>query len=104
MYAVITTGGKQYKVSEGDKISVEKLDGKVGAKLTLDKVLALGGKGDFKIGRPTVDGAKVEAEIAEQGRDKKVIVFKKIRRHGYHKRQGHRQNYTMLKINKITAQ
>lgn len=104
MYAVIVTGGKQYKVSEGDKISVEKLKGKIGATLTLDKVLAIGGKGDFKIGQPVIDGAKVEAEITEQGREKKVIVFKKIRRHGYHKKQGHRQNYTMLKINKITAQ
>ena len=102
MYAVVETGGKQYKVAEGQKIAVEKLDGDIGAKLTFDQVLAVGGEGDLKIGQPLVAGAKVEVEITEQGRGDKIIVFKKKRRKGYHKKQGHRQSYTMLKINKIT--
>ena len=102
MYAVVETGRKQYKVAEGQKIAVEKLDGDIGAKLTFDQVLAVGGEGDLKIGQPLVAGAKVEVEITEQGRGDKIIVFKKKRRKGYHKKQGHRQSYTMLKINKIT--
>lgn len=103
MYAVVQTGGKQYKVAEGQKIAVEKLDGKVGSKLTLDQVLAIGGKGDLQIGQPLVAGATVEVEVTEQDRADKIIVFKKKRRHGYHKKQGHRQSYTMLKINKIVV-
>lgn len=101
MYAVVQTGGKQYKVSEGLKLSVEKLEGDVGAKIILDQVLAVGGDGGLKIGAPLLANAKVEAEILEQGRGDKVTVLKKKRRKGYRKKQGHRQAYTLLNIKKI---
>lgn len=101
MYAVIQTGGKQYKVAQGDKIAVEKLEGKTGAKKSLEEVLLVGGNGSLKIGTPLLKGAKVEAEILEQCKGDKIVVFKKKRRKGYHKKQGHRQLYTLLKINKI---
>lgn len=101
MYAVIQTGGKQYKVAEGDKLLVEKLEGEAGSKKTLSEVLAVGGNGSLKVGVPLLKGAKVETEILEQGRGDKIVVFKKKKRKGYHKKQGHRQAYTLLKVNKI---
>ncbi len=103
MYAVIQTGGKQYKVKEGEKIFVEKLEAKTGSKTTLNEVLLVGGNGGLKIGAPVLEGAKVEAEVLEQGRGEKIIIFKKKRRKGYRKKQGHRQSFTLLQIKKIVA-
>ena len=97
MFAVIKTGGKQYRVKKDDMIEVEKLDGAAGAKVTLDHVLMVG----TKIGAPTVAGAKVEAEVVEQIKDDKVIIFKKKRRQNYRRKNGHRQNLTVLKITDI---
>jgi len=103
VYAVIKTGGKQYKVTEGANLKVEKLEGEKGALVSLDQVLFVGGGGAPKIGTPLVDGAKVEAEIVRQARDRKILVYKKKRRKGYEKKVGHRQHYTELKIKKINA-
>ncbi|OGQ04312.1 MAG: 50S ribosomal protein L21 [Deltaproteobacteria bacterium RIFCSPLOWO2_01_44_7] len=103
MYAVVQTGGKQYKVAEGDKLFVEKLDQKVGAKVVLDQVLLIGGNGSLKVGSPFLNNAKIEAEVLEQDRAKKIIVLKKKRRKGYRKKQGHRQAFTVLKVKKIVV-
>ncbi len=103
MYAIIETGGKQYKVSEGETIFVEKLAGDVGSKLDFSEVLFVGGKGESKVGAPILSGVKVAGEIVEQGRDKKIKVFKKKRRKGYQKLQGHRQAFTGVKVTKITV-
>lgn len=103
MYAVIATGGKQYKVSEGDIVRVEKLSGDVGSKVEISDVLMVSGEGDLKVGTPLVEKAMVAGKIIEQGKDKKILVFKKKRRKGYKKLQGHRQQYTALKIEKIKA-
>jgi large subunit ribosomal protein L21 len=103
MYAVIKTGGKQYVVNEGDTLKVEKLDGEVGSSLEFDTVLAVGDGGDIKVGSPTVEGAKVKAEILAHGKAKKIIVFKKKKRKGYAKKQGHRQLFTDIKIQEIKA-
>lgn len=103
MYAVIATGGKQYKVSEGDVVRVEKLDGDVGTKVEIKDILMVGGADSPKIGAPAVDKAAVTGEIVEQGKAKKILVFKKKRRKGYKKMQGHRQQYTTLKIAEIKA-
>ena len=100
-YAVVRTGGKQYRVSEGDVLHVEKLGGKVGDKITLSDVLFIGGNGEVKIGTPTVPDAKVTGEIIDQGQAKKVIVFKKKRRKSYSRKRGHRQKQTTLKITAI---
>lgn len=102
MYAVIETGGKQYKVSEGDFIFVEKLEVEDGATVEIDKVLAVGGE-EIKIGAPYVEGAKVEAVAVKNGKSKKIIVYKYKPKKGYHKKQGHRQPYTKLEIKKIEA-
>ena len=102
MYASIATGGKQYKVSEGDVIKVEKLDAEVGAKVTFDDVLLVGGD-TVKVGTPTVDGAKVEASVVSEGKGKKVIVYKYKRKTGYHKKNGHRQLFTQVKIDSIVG-
>ena len=102
MYAIIATGGKQYKVSEGDIITIEKLGIEAGEKVTCDQVLAVSGD-DLKIGNPTVDGATVDATVVKEGRGKKVIVYKYKRKTGYHKKNGHRQSYTQVKIEKINA-
>jgi large subunit ribosomal protein L21 len=102
MYAVIKTGGKQYRVSEGDRLRVEKLPGEPGAQVTFDEVLMIGGE-KVAIGTPVVKGAKVRAEIVTQGRDKKVIVFKFRRRKNYRRKRGHRQPFTELKITGISA-
>ncbi len=101
MYAVIKTGGKQYVVNEGDTIKVEKLTGEVGSTIEVGSVLAVGVGESVKIGTPTVEGASVKAEVLEHDRDKKIIVFKKKKRKGYSRKQGHRQDYTSLKISEI---
>ena len=101
MYAIIATGGKQYKVSEGDIITIEKLGVEAGEKVTFDQVLVVGGD-DLKVGDPTVAGATVEASVVKEGRAKKVIVYKYKRKTGYHKKNGHRQAFTQVKIEKIT--
>ncbi len=102
MYAVIKTGGKQYKVSEGDLLKVEMLDGAVGDTIELDQVLMVGGA-EVKLGTPLVPGAKVKAQIVAQEKDKKIIVFKSKRRQGYRKKFGHRQQITRLKVAAIEA-
>ncbi|HUF43121.1 MAG TPA: 50S ribosomal protein L21 [Verrucomicrobiae bacterium] len=102
-YAVIRTGGKQYRVSEGDVVKVEKLAGEVGEKITLADVLFIGGDGETKIGAPLVANAKVSGEIVGQIRAKKIRVFKKKRRKSYSRQQGHRQYQTALKITEIEA-
>lgn len=102
MYAVIKTGGKQYKVSEGDLLKVEKLPGSVGDDIELNEVLMVGGN-EVKIGTPLLPGAKVKARIVEQGKDKKVLVFKMKRRKTFRKLNGHRQPLTRLKITGIEA-
>ena len=101
MYAVIKTGGKQYRVKEGDTLKVEKITGDAGASVEFNDVLAIGDGDAMKIGTPTVKGAKVLAEVINQGRAKKVLVFKKKKRKGYTKKQGHRQAFTALKIKEI---
>jgi len=100
-YAVIRTGGKQYRVSEGEVVKIEKLDGEVGATITLADVLFVGGEGDPKIGSPLVANGKVTGQIVDQGRAKKIIVFKKKRRKSYSRQHGHRQYQTALKITAI---
>jgi large subunit ribosomal protein L21 len=102
MYAVIKTGGKQYRVSEGDTIRVEKLAGDVGATVELGEVLMLGGD-QVSIGKPILSGARVTARIVAQDRAKKIIVFKMKRRKNYRRKQGHRQPYTELKVTGINA-
>ena len=101
MYAIIVTGGKQYKVSEGDVIKVEKLDVEAGKKITFDQVIAVSNDG-LKVGAD-VAGATVTATVVGEGKGKKVIVYKYKRKTGYHKKNGHRQSYTELKIEKINA-
>ena len=103
MYAVIETGGKQYRVQEGDVISVEKLSAEAGDKVTLDKVLLLNDDKAVKIGAPYVEGAKVEATVVGNGKGDKVIIFKYKAKKDYRKKQGHRQPYTMLTIDAISA-
>ncbi len=101
MYVVLETGGKQYPIKEGDVITVEKIGAAIGEEVVLDKILfAAKGEGDVVVGMPYVDG-KVVCEVVEQGRHKKVIVFKFKRRKDYKKKQGHRQYYTKLKVKSI---
>ena len=102
MYAIIATGGKQYKVAEGDIIKVEKLGVEAGQSYTFDQVLAVSGD-ELKVGRPVVEGATVEGSVIGDGNAKKVIVYKYKRKTGYHKKNGHRQQYTAVKIEKINA-
>jgi large subunit ribosomal protein L21 len=102
-YAIIRTGGKQYQVSTGSLLRVEKIDGNVGDTVELKDVLALMGGDDARIGQPTVEGAVVTATIVEQDKAKKVLVFKKKRRKGYRVKRGHRQMYTALKIADISV-
>ena len=102
MYAIIRTGGKQYRVSEGDTIYVESLPGPVGEKVTLGEVLFVGGgDGEAKVGSPLLDNAKVAATVLESGRDHKVRVFKYKKRKHYRRTRGHRQGYTALRIDSI---
>lgn len=103
MYAVVETGGKQHRVSEGDLVKVEKIEGEVGASISLDRVLLIAAEGETKVGRPMVEGAEITAEIVRQGRDRKVVVFKKKRRKNYRRRYGHRQPFTHLRITGITG-
>ena len=102
MYAIIATGGKQYKVAEGDIINVEKLGVAAGEAVTFDQVLAVN-NGELAIGCPTVEGATVSATVVKEGKGKKVIVYKYKRKTGYHKKNGHRQQFTKVKIEKINA-
>ncbi|MBR6281622.1 MAG: 50S ribosomal protein L21 [Lachnospiraceae bacterium] len=102
MYAIIATGGKQYKVSEGDIITIEKLGVEAGENVTFDQVLAISDNG-LKVGNPTVDGASVSASVVKEGRAKKVTVYKYKPKTGYHKKNGHRQSFTQVKIEKINA-
>jgi len=102
-YAVIRTGGKQYRVSEGQLVKIEKLTGEVGEKVTLGDVLFVGGNGEAKIGAPLIANASVTGEIVGQGKAKKIIVFKKKRRKSYSRQRGHRQRQTTLKITAIDA-
>ena len=101
MYAVIRTGGKQYRVSQGDRLKVEKLLGDVGGKLSFD-VLLLGGDGEAKVGSPLVSGAAVEGEIVTQGKHKKVVNFRK-KKEGWTKKRGHRQPFTEVLITAVRA-
>ncbi len=103
MYAVVKTGGKQYRVVAGEKIKVEQIPADVGAEITLDQVLMVGEGESVKIGAPLVAGAKVTAKVIAHGRHDKVNIFKMRRRKHYQKHQGHRQNYTELEIAGISA-
>jgi len=103
MYAIVETGGKQLKVAEGDLLKVEKLDGNVGDSFVLDKVLMVNTGSDLKVGSPYVEAAKIETEIEDQGRRRKVTVFKYRRRKGYKRLKGHRQSFTALRVKKISV-
>ena len=102
MYAIIETGGKQYKVEQGDVVFIEKLNVEAGETVTFDKVLVVGGD-DLKVGTPYVSGASVTASVVKNGKDKKIIVYKYKPKKGYHKKQGHRQPYTKVEITAINA-
>jgi large subunit ribosomal protein L21 len=102
-YAVIETGGKQYRVKKGDVLDVEKLDTAPGQKVTLDRVLAVNLGTSITVGAPVVAGATVTAEVVDQHRGEKVVNFKKKRRKGYHRKIGHRQSLTRLKVEAISA-
>lgn len=101
MYAVIESGSKQYRVAEGDVIEVESLPVEAGKEVELERVLMVAGDGGVKVGTPVIEGAKVTATVKGHGRGKKVIVYK--HKKNYHKKQGHRQNFTRLQIDKITS-
>jgi len=103
MFAVIKTGGKQYTVRDGDILDVEKLEGGAGDKVAFDEVLMVGGKGKPKVGTPLLDGASVAAEIVEQHRADKIVVFKKKRRQNYRRKAGHKQHLTRVKITGLPA-
>ena len=103
MYAVIKTGGKQYRVAAGEKLKIEQIPAEVGAEITLDQILMLGEGDTVKIGTPLVSGAEVKATVLSQGRHDKVKIFKMRRRKHYQKHQGHRQNYTEIRIDGISA-
>lgn len=103
MYAIIATGGKQYKVSENDIIDVELLHTEAGEKVTFEEVLAVGEGADLTFGAPLVDGAKVEAEVVDNFRGPKLIAFKMKKRKGYRRKKGHRQDLTKVKITGISA-
>ncbi len=103
MYAVIKTCGKQYRVAAGQKLKIEQIPADIGQEITLDQVLSVGEGEQLKIGTPLVDGATVKATVLAQGRHDKIIVFKMRRRKHYRKTQGHRQNYTEVRIDAITA-
>jgi large subunit ribosomal protein L21 len=101
MFAVVRTGGKQFRVAPGQAIRVEKLEGAVGDTVELDQVLMIGGEGESRIGVPLVEGAKVVSTITAQGRGPKIVVFKMKRRKGYRRKTGHRQAYTELRVDRI---
>ncbi len=104
MYAVIQTGGKQYKVAKNDVIFVERLDGDAGSEVTFDKVMLIGDGDGRTVGRPFIDGAAVTATVLEQARGPKLIVFKKKRRQNYRRKRGHRQAVSVVRITDIRAQ
>ncbi len=101
MYAIVEIAGQQFKVEKENKIFVHRLDSKVGDKIEFEKVLLVDNEGDVKIGAPTIEGAKIEAEVIDHVRGDKVIVFKKKRRKGYQKQNGHRQDFTRIEIKSI---
>ncbi len=101
MYAVIKTGGKQYRVAPGDMLKIEKLDGNVGDSIAFDKVLLTSDGENVNMGKPYLEDTKVYGSITRQGKNKKIIVFKYKRRKGYRKKQGHRQSFTLIKIDNI---
>ncbi|MBX2812182.1 MAG: 50S ribosomal protein L21 [Myxococcales bacterium] len=101
MYAVVEAGGKQHRVREGDLVKVEKIEGDVGAAICLDRVLMVAGDGEPRVGMPVLQGVEVNAEIVRQGKDRKVLVFKKKRRKNYRRMYGHRQPFTHLRITSI---
>ena len=103
MYAVVQTGGKQYRVSQGDIINVEKLNVEAGQNVVLDEVVAISGDGKTVVGKPFVDGAKVECKVVENGKGKKVIIYKYKAKKDYRKKQGHRQPFTKLEVINISA-
>lgn len=103
MYAVIETGGKQYRVQEGDVLTIEKLNVGAGEKVEFDKVLVLAKEGDLKVGAPYVEGAKVFGEVVENGKGQKVIIYKYKSKKDYRKKQGHRQPYTLVEITSIAG-
>lgn len=103
MYAIIETGGKQYKVTESEVIFIEKLDGEPDSEVTFDKVLAISKDDKLKVGDPLISKATVSAKILSHGKEKKIIVFKYKPKKGYKKKQGHRQAYTKVEIMKINA-
>ncbi len=102
MYAVIKTGGKQHKVSEGDVIAIEKINGGKGDAIVFDQVLMVEKDGDIRVGRPVVEGAKVTGEIVAQTKGDKLVVFKMKKRKGFHKKNGHRQQLTSMRIKEIS--
>lgn len=103
MYAIIETGGKQYRVQEGDVIRVEKLEKAEGESVKFEKVLLISSEGKINVGKPYVEGASVDAVVDSQGKAKKIIVFKFKPKEDYRRKQGHRQPYTQIKIEKITG-
>ena len=103
MYAVIKTGGKQYRVATGEKLKIEQIPADVGQEITLDQVLAVGEGEQLQLGQPLVSGATVRATVLAQGRHDKVTIFKMRRRKHYQKHQGHRQNFTKVTVNEILA-
>jgi large subunit ribosomal protein L21 len=103
MYAVIRTGGKQYKVAVGDKVKVEQIAAEVGQEVVLDQVLAVGNGADLKVGAPLIGGATVKATVVSHGRHPKVRIFKMRRRKHYQRHAGHRQSYTELQIGAVNA-
>ena len=103
MYAIIKTGGKQYKVSEGDLVRVEKLNAEIGDSVSFEDVLLVKSDSDLKVGTPTVENAKVEATVKDQAKDKKVVVFKYRPKKASKSKKGHRQPYTLVEINNISC-
>ena len=104
MYAIFQTGGKQYKASLGDLVKVEKLPGEAGSEVALDRVLAVGTDEGINLGKPFLDGTSVQATLVRTARDRKIVVFKKKRRKAFHKKQGHHQWYSVLRIDAIRSQ
>lgn len=103
MYAVIATGGKQYRVNVGDEIFIEKIEGEAGDSVTFGEVLAVSDDAGLRVGAPTLEGAAVEAEIVKQGKGKKIVIFKYKAKKGYRRKNGHRQPYTRVRIAAINA-
>ncbi len=101
MFAIVETGGKQYRIEPGDVVRVERLEGEEGSQVTLDSVLAAQTDAGFQVGRPKLEGAKVVGTILKQGRDKKILIYKYKRRKGYRRTKGHRQEFTDLRIDQI---